>query len=262
MLGGSRARGDAAPDSDVDLGLYYRPPLDVAALAALALEVAGPEARVTMPGAWGPWVDGGGWLRLGNRAVDWIYRDLSRVRQSWENACQGRYQFHAQVGHPLGVPDFAYIGELALGVTFADPTGELRDLQHRASEYPLPLAEGLVAGLFEAQFLVDNAAKSASRGDAAHLAGCLFRAVLLCAHALHGRSGRWLVNEKGAIAAAGRLAIAPPDFAARSQQVFAHLGPAPHELETARRSAELLVSDTAAACAEAAPLTLSPWLPR
>lgn len=36
MLGGSRARGAEKPDSDVDLGLYYRPPLDVDKLQALA----------------------------------------------------------------------------------------------------------------------------------------------------------------------------------------------------------------------------------
>jgi predicted nucleotidyltransferase len=28
LLGGSRARGDQVPESDVDLGLYYRAPLD------------------------------------------------------------------------------------------------------------------------------------------------------------------------------------------------------------------------------------------
>lgn len=251
LLGGSRARGDAAPDSDIDLGLYYRQPLDVGALAALARDVAGPAARVTAPGDWGPWVDGGGWLSLGDRALDWIYRDLSRVRQSWQDARQGRYQFHSQVGHPLGVPDFAYAGEVALGIVLADPTGELADLQQQAADYPAALAEALVAGLFEAQFLVDVAAKSASRGDSAYVAGCLFRAVLVCAHALHGRAGRWLVNEKGAVDAAGRLAIAPPDFAARAQQVLAHPGRTPDELEAARVSAQKLVSDTVTVCAPA-----------
>jgi hypothetical protein len=34
----------------VDLGLYYRPPLDVVA----------------------PWVDGGGWIDIEGTAVDWI----------------------------------------------------------------------------------------------------------------------------------------------------------------------------------------------
>jgi Nucleotidyltransferase domain len=55
-LGGSRARGDHTAESDVDLGLYYRAPLDVEAVGEVARAVAGPQAEVTAPGAWGPWV--------------------------------------------------------------------------------------------------------------------------------------------------------------------------------------------------------------
>jgi Nucleotidyltransferase domain len=75
LLGGTRARGEHRPESDVDLGLYYRPPLDIAALGALARDVGGPRAQVTAPGGWGPWVDGGGWLDIDGEDVDWIYRD-------------------------------------------------------------------------------------------------------------------------------------------------------------------------------------------
>jgi predicted nucleotidyltransferase len=50
LLGGSRARGEHLPESDVDLGLYYRPSLDIAALGALARDVSGPWAQVTPPG--------------------------------------------------------------------------------------------------------------------------------------------------------------------------------------------------------------------
>jgi predicted nucleotidyltransferase len=76
LLGGSRARGEHTPDSDVDLGLYlyYRHPLDVVALGDLARDVAGAGARVTRPGEWGPWVDDGGCLRSAGTAMDW---DLS-----------------------------------------------------------------------------------------------------------------------------------------------------------------------------------------
>ena len=75
LLGGSRARGDHTPESDVDLGVYYRGPLDVDALGGLARELGGDDAQVTSPGAWGPWVDGGAWLHVDGTAVDWIYRD-------------------------------------------------------------------------------------------------------------------------------------------------------------------------------------------
>jgi predicted nucleotidyltransferase len=55
-LGGSRASGTHSPDSDYDLGLYYRPPLDTAALRLLAAELTGEPVEVTEPGGWGPWV--------------------------------------------------------------------------------------------------------------------------------------------------------------------------------------------------------------
>jgi Nucleotidyltransferase domain len=248
LLGGSRARGDHSPESDYDLGVYYEPPLDVVALQALARSVAGPEAQVTAPGAWGPWVDGGAWLEIEGSPVDWIYRDVGRVRRAWSDARAGRFGFHTQTGHPLGVPDFAYAGEVVLGRVLADPTGELTALQREALAYPPKLAEALVDGLWEAHFLVANARKAESRADTAYVAGCLFRVVGLCAHALHGRAGRWAINEKGLVASAGRLSLAPPGFAARAHRVLAHVGETPHDIAAAVTAAQELVGATAAAC--------------
>lgn len=244
-LGGSRARGTHAPDSDTDLGLYYRPPLDVAALQA----VAGDSGTVTEPGEWGPWVDGGAWLTIDGAAVDWIYRDLDRVRRSVDDAEAGRYAFHAQTGHPLGVPDFAYAGELALGQILADPAGELTALRHRLRVFPPKLADRLIGGLWEADFLVRVARKAVIRQDVTFVSGCLFRIFGVCAHALHGAAGAWLTNEKGAIAAAAALPGAPDGFRARVEAVMAGLAPDPVRLNTALDAAADLVLDTADACA-------------
>lgn len=63
-----------------------------------------------------------------------------------------------------------------------------------------------------------------SRADTAYIAGCLFRAVQVCAHALHGQAGRWLINEKGAVAVAGRLPGAAPGFTERAQGIMARVG--------------------------------------
>ena len=83
-LGGSGARGTHRPDSDVDLGLYYRAPLDTEALRRLASELSGDTVEVTEPGGWGPWVNGGAWLTVESTPVDWIYRDLDHVRRVTE----------------------------------------------------------------------------------------------------------------------------------------------------------------------------------
>ncbi len=249
LLGGSRARGDHLPDSDYDVGLYYRPPLDVAALGRLAREVTGQAVVVTEPGGWGPWVDGGGWLNLDGVRVDWIYRNIERVQQAWLDAQAGRFSFHRQPGHQLGVPDFAYAGEVALGVVLADRTGEVTALHEAAVAYPPALSTTLVAGLWEPTFELAAAHKAVARVDTVYVAGVIVHALLLCAHALHGRARRWLISEKGAIASAGRLSSAPPDFAVRCRAVVAAVGTNSDELATALHAAEVIVDDVIAACA-------------
>jgi predicted nucleotidyltransferase len=246
-LGGSRARGDHTADSDVDLGLYYQGDLDTAALGALARDVAGPDAEVTERGGWGPWVDGGGWLVMSGVHVDWIYRDIDRVREAWARAHRGAYDWNAQTGHPLGVPDFAYVGELALSVVLADPSGALTDLRD-AMDYPDALRAALAENLWEADFLLQLAAKATSRRDAAYVALCLSRALLLCAHALHGHHWRWLVNEKGAVAGAGRLPSAPADFAERVAAVTGRIGTTASELDESVRAARLLIDEVTTIC--------------
>jgi hypothetical protein len=243
MLGGSRARGAHHPDSDVDLGVYYRPPLDVDGLAALAREVDGPLATVTRPGDWGPWVDGGAWLSVDGVAVDWVYRDLDRVHTAWQNAQAGRVTWQAQTGHPLGVLDVWYAAEVALGVVLADPTGELTRLHTEAAVYPDTLATTLLARLPEAGFTLLIARKVIHRGDVTFIAGCLFRALGVCAHALHAHARRWVVNEKGLIAAAGALPGAPTEFAARAHGLLARVGSTPEELATTLDAAAALVAD-------------------
>jgi predicted nucleotidyltransferase len=252
MLGGSRARGDERSDSDVDLGLYYRPPLDTPALRRLARSVAtaradqDPEPDVTEPGGWGPWVDGGGWLTIDEMLVDWLYRDLDRVQRATVLALSGRFDFHFQVGHPFGVPDFAYAGEVALGVVLADRTGELSRLKQQLSSYPAVLKETIVGRLDEAHFLLGALSKSAERGDTTFVAGCLFRVVTLCAHVVHAQAGRWVVNEKGLVDAADRLTGAPSGFGGRAHRILAQLGTGPQQLRTAIDAARTLVDELAA----------------
>jgi hypothetical protein len=253
MLGGSRARGAEHLDSDVDLGLYYRPPLDVHGLQLLAEALA--EARpgsdrptVTRRGEWGAWVDGGAWLTLGGTAVDWIYRDLDRVQASAALAQDGRFDFHFQVGHPLGVPDFAYAGEVALGVVLADPSGELSELKDRLTTYPPALTRAVVGRLDEGYFLLGAVAKSAERADVAVVSGVLFRVLGLCAHALHARAGRWVISEKGLIGAAGRLPAAPLEFSRRADGILGGLGTDAPALRGTLVAARALLDEVADAC--------------
>jgi len=247
VLGGSRARGTHRPDSDIDLGLYYRGELDVEALRGLAAARSDAPVEITQPGGWGPWVNGGGWLTIGGERVDWIYRDLDRVGRVWNDCQAGRYEVGVQAGHPLGFYSHMYAGEVAVCRVLADPIGELTELQARARQYPTALGEALVAGLWEAEFVVHGARYAAAGADPAYAAGCLFRAIGVACHALHGHARQWLINEKGMVASAGWLASAPPGFAARVHRMFAAIGESPSQIAQVAASATALIGEVHAA---------------
>jgi predicted nucleotidyltransferase len=250
-LGGSRARGTHRPDSDTDLGLYYRGELDVAALRALAANVVGAAVDVTEPGGWGRWVNGGVWLTIGGARVDWIYRDLDRVHQIWNDCREGRYEIGFQVGHPLGYYSHVYAGEVALCRVLGDPTGELADLQAQTQRYPDALRDALVRGLWEAEFVAHGAHYGAAGNDPTFAAGCLFRAIGVACHALHGHARQWLTHEKGMVASAGRLPNAPPGFAQQAHALLASVGTSPSQIADTVARADALVAQVNAAIAGA-----------
>ena len=214
-LGGSRARGTHRPDSDWDLGVYYRGAPDLDALTALASDVQGAPAEVAGPGGWGPWVNGGAWLTVDGVAVDWILRDLDRVESVWSDCREGRYEVGIQPGHPLGFWSPCYVGEVALGRVLEDPRGDLASLQEAVRAYPDPLRRALTGAVWEADFSVASARKSAPSGDTLHVSLCLARAFGVLAQALHAHHRVWCLNEKGALASAAALPGTPADFAAR-----------------------------------------------
>ncbi|MFJ5228093.1 nucleotidyltransferase domain-containing protein [Streptomyces sp. NPDC088400] len=239
MLGGSRARGEHRPESDWDLGVYYRGGPDLAALRALA----GPDVEVAGPGGWGPWVNGGAWLQADGVAVDWILRDLDRVERVWADCREGRYEVGVQAGHPLGFWSPCYAGEVALGEVLTDPAGELADLRSRTRTYPEPLREALTAGAWEAEFLVDAAAKGASRADTLYVSLCLSRAVGVLVQAMFAEDRRWCLNEKGALAVAETLPGAPTGFGLRVRGLLGAPGETAELLAATVAEARVLVEE-------------------
>ncbi|MFI9381558.1 nucleotidyltransferase domain-containing protein [Kutzneria sp. NPDC052558] len=220
VLGGSRARGAADEHSDTDLGVYRRGAMDLSALREIAAEWPG--SAVTEPGEWGPWVDGGAWLKTPGAKTDLLWRDLDRVTDILDEVRRGVVRCEAQVGHPLGFFSHAYLAELATSVVLADPDGALAEIRARLDPYPAELAEAIEGTYgFEAAFSVGNAAVPAARGDRFSATGFLFRGIGCLVHVLHARAGVWLATEKNAVASAAKLPGAPADFAARVDRILA-----------------------------------------
>jgi predicted nucleotidyltransferase len=251
VLGGSRARGTAAPDSDADLGLYYDPATPPArdALNALAHELDDrhPDDAVTRRGEWGPWINGGAWLTIRGERVDWLFKDLARIRRMIAECRAGRPEIAYQLGHPHAFVSAIYLGEIDCCVPLADPTGVVEEMKRLVRPYPPLLRETLVQRfLFEAGFSLDGAEKGARRGDVVYVAGCLFRTVAALVHVLHAAHERYCTNEKGAMREVGGFARTPAEFVATATRLLAAPGADPAALEASVAECRRLVDAVAA----------------
>lgn len=228
VLGGSRATGSAAPDSDVDIGVYYDPAgFDAGKLseAARELDDAHRENLVCREGEWGGWVNCGGWLTVDGCPVDLICRDVRRVRRAVDETDAGRFSAHYQPGHPHAFLDVMYRGELALSKVLCARDAALLSLKSRAEVYPEALRASLLAFfLFEADFSCRLAQKSAPGGDAYYVCGHLFRAVSALNQTLFALNRTYLLNEKKATLRAEGLALVPARYRERVNAVFSLAG--------------------------------------
>ncbi len=224
-LGGSLARGSADAHSDADIGIYYRAerPPSVRALDSLAEELDDRHrpGLVTEYGEWGPWVNGGAWLEIGGRRVDWLYRDLGKVRAAIDDCRAGRVTCDYQAGHPHGFHNHIYMAEAHLNVPLHDPESVLGEIRALTAPYPEPMRSALVDRyLWEASFALDVATKPAERGDEFHLLGSLFRSVACLVQVLFAVNREYFVNEKGAVAAIERFGQRPERFASSVHRIL------------------------------------------
>jgi predicted nucleotidyltransferase len=227
-LGGSRARGNHTPKSDVDLGLYYQPenPPDLLALNHLAFELDDSHRTnlVTPIGEWGKWMNGGGWLRIKGISVDFLYRDVAQVNQVISDCHRGHITIDYQTGHPHGFVSSIYMGEVALCLPFHDSNGVLATLQAKTTPYPAKLKEATIDKFaWEISFSLVVAQKAVARGDVAYAAGCCFRSVACMNQVLFALNETYLLNEKGAVALANGFTLCPLDYRRQVESVFALL---------------------------------------
>ncbi|MEO8177218.1 MAG: nucleotidyltransferase domain-containing protein [Deltaproteobacteria bacterium] len=255
VLGGSYARGRARPDSDIDLGLLYRPdvPFSIAEVAAIAREVNDtPDPVVTRFYEWGPWVNGGSWLTIGGQRVDFLYKNLDQLEQVIEEARAGRYD-HTYYQHPpFGFYSDTYLAELETCIPLYDPRELLAPLKRSIASYPEPLRRRLIQdNVHSAQFDLYSATKAAEAADPYLTNACLIRVINRVVHALFAINSRYRSNDKTAFVELGECALLPQDFCARVQVVASQVGATREALFSAVACVQAIVDETAQLSAEA-----------
>jgi predicted nucleotidyltransferase len=238
VLGGSRARGTHTPSSDIDLGIYYDPgdPLNLNQLRQVAAKIDDEHRPdvITEPGGWGPWINGGGWLKVQSHPVDFLYRDLQKVMKIIDDCLHGTVEIVYQPGHPFGFVSSIYLAEVAVCQPLWDPKGTILELKSKIDPYPDALQKAFIQKFaWEIDFSIRIAHKSIERGDVAYAAGCSFRSVMCMLQVLFALNKAHWLNEKGAVALANGFAIKPEMFQSRVHDSFQLLDANPDSLQKA-----------------------------
>ena len=236
VLGGSRARGTHTSSSDIDLGIYYHPdkPLHIEQLTRVAISLDdGHRADLVTPiGGWGPWINGGGWLKIQSYPVDFLYRDLEKVTTVINDCLGGRVEVFYQPGHPFGFLSSIYFAEVAVCQPLWDPEGKLSRLKERVDPYPQSLQKALIQKFaWEIDFSIQIARKSIERFDVTYAAGCCFRSVMCMLQALFAMNKQYWLNEKGALALANTFSLKPDMLKSRVEEAFALLAANPDSIQ-------------------------------
>ena len=229
VLGGSRATGAAHASSDTDIGLYFseRARLDVERLRGVVKGLVDEPtaAQVTEVGGWGPWIVGGGWLTIGGKKVDLLYRPIESVETVIGDCREGRVSVDYQRGHPHGFCSAIWMGEVALCRPLTDPERALARLKAMTTPYPEALREALIRRFqWEILFSIENARTALPKGDETYIAGCGFRSLACAAQVLFAVNRLYLINEKGGLAGAARLPLTVANLTERVKSVWQALG--------------------------------------
>ncbi len=243
-LGGSHARGTQLPDSDIDLGLYYREasPFSIEAVRSLAEGINdAPEPVVTGFGRWGRWVNGGAWLVVKGQRLDLLYRSIDDLETTIKECRQGRFESDYYQQPPYGFHSYIYLGELSICQALHDPEGILAVLKSRIDPYPEVLKRAIVNRfLWGAEFTLSQAKKFAARDDVYNATGCTTRAVSALVQVVYALNERYFVGDKGALGEIERFEKKPEGFSMRVAESLSLTGGADALVESVRRLDDLL----------------------
>jgi hypothetical protein len=229
VLGGSYARGLARPESDIDIGLYYREvsPFRVDHVRSVAESICTPGSvpTVTKPYEWGQWVNGGAWIQTPAGKVDFLYRNLDQLKAVIEEGCRGVWRHDYDQQPPYGFRSVVYFGETYISVPLYDPEAEVARLKESVANYPEALRERIAQdSLWAVEFSLQFCRNFADMADVYNATGCMTRVAQFLVHALFALNKEYFVSDKYANQLVDQFPSRPHDFTTRLAAVLANPG--------------------------------------
>lgn len=176
---------------------------------------------IVPPGAWGDWINGGGWLVINGYHVDLILRDIKRVVQIIKDTEQGIATANYQTGHPHGYISAMYRGELAISKILYANDENFYEFKKQAERYPTALQKGLTEFfMFEAGFSLMFAENNIDKDDVSYVCGHCFRSISSLNQVLFAVNKEYCINEKKAVKMIEDFKIKPSDYKERVDKVI------------------------------------------
>lgn len=254
VLGGSWASDTQRPDSDIDLGLFYseNSPLDVAHIKKIALalnDIANPV--VTDLGGWGRWVNGGAWLTIQGQRVDFLYKNIDFISTIIDDCNRGEIQWDYFQQPPYGFYSYMYCAEIQMSKILYDPVGAIQKLQSKITHYPQALKNKIInAFVWDAEFTLQVATRSAKRGEVYFVAGCLTRIASNLVQVLYALNETYFISYKRFYQDVEQFSIKPLYFAERLDHILGDIGCDSKKLEETISLTATLLSEVIVLCGD------------
>ncbi|MBD2701232.1 nucleotidyltransferase domain-containing protein [Spirosoma sp. BT702] len=202
VLGGSYAVGTATATSDLDIGIYYSnaAPFSIESVKSIAQKYAVEKPTVTGFYEWGPWVNGGAWIKTNHGEVDFLYKNIEQITSTIENAKNGVWENHFEQQPPYGFSSIIFLAETQSCISLYDPDSVIGKLKKAILIYPEKLKKSVVQqSLWSAEFTIWQADNFAKKQDVYNTIGCLTRAVKSIVTALFSINELYPMGDKRAI---------------------------------------------------------------
>ncbi len=252
VLGGSRASGAQHPDSDIDLGLYYKEhyPLDIKHIRKIVHELNDiPDPEVTELGGWGPWVNGGAWLTIQGQRVDFLYRNIDFVSAILDECNRGETRFDYLQQPPYGCYSYIYCAETQQCKILYDPQSVISGLKSKISRYPALLKNKIINScLWQAEFSLEIAKKTASTGNVFFIAGCLTRIASNLVQALYALNETYFISDKRLQRDVEHFSLKPHDFTMRLDRVLGDSGYDSKKLSETILNTQIILAEVIELC--------------
>ncbi|MCQ2978969.1 MAG: nucleotidyltransferase domain-containing protein [Clostridia bacterium] len=228
VFGGSRVIGTAAPDSNVDIGIYYIGDgvLDIEGLnnALTNLDDLHRQGLLAYPGAWGPWLNGGSCIKVDDLIVDISLRNITRVNEVIDACHSGNISIVNQFGHPFGFISSMYLAEVDMCKVLVDKMKNVANMKKKIRPFNAVYKQASINHfLWEADYSSKTGRRAIERKDVVYAAGALYKCANSLIQVVYSLNDEFVLNEKGSLQRASKFKKLPKEFVSNLETIFVAL---------------------------------------